>query len=196
MHLNFIEKALMNNPFRSWFQRRFEARRLLRLGGRAAGETCLEIGCGRGIGAGIILDTFGAAQVHAFDVDPDMVRLARRVLKKRAERMRLWVGDVTAIAAKDGFYDCVFDFGAIHHVLDWRKALKEVYRVLRPGGRFYVEEVPARLIVHPVFNKILQHPQQDRFDHRQFSAALRESGFKINAWDRFMDVFIWYVGEK
>ena len=76
MRLNPFETLLMNNPVRAWIQRHFEARRLLRLGGRAGGGTCLEIGCGRGIGVGIILHTFGAGRVHAFDLDARMVGLA------------------------------------------------------------------------------------------------------------------------
>ena len=35
----------------------------------------------------------------------------------------------------------MFDFGIIHHVPQWRRALAEVARVLKPGGRFYAEEV-------------------------------------------------------
>jgi ubiquinone/menaquinone biosynthesis C-methylase UbiE len=196
MHLNFIEKLIMINPLRGWVHRRFEGRRMLRLGGTADDRTCLEIGCGRGIGAQIILELFGAARVDAFDLDPHMVHLARRLNRKQAEKIRLWVGDTTAVAARDGFYDAVFDFGALHHVLDWRTAIREVHRVLKPGGRFYVEEVPAKLITHPLFNKILKHPQEDRFSRQQLAAALKAEGFKVMAMDRFMEVFIWVVAEK
>ncbi len=45
MLLNRVEKALMNNPLRASVQRRFEARRLLRMGGRMPGPRALEMGC-------------------------------------------------------------------------------------------------------------------------------------------------------
>ncbi len=60
----------MNNPVRALMQRRYEARLLERLGGRLEGLRVLEIGCGRGIGTEIILEHFGAREVHAFDLDP------------------------------------------------------------------------------------------------------------------------------
>jgi ubiquinone/menaquinone biosynthesis C-methylase UbiE len=117
MKLNRVEKALMNNPFRALVQRRHEARVMERLGGRLDRMRVLEIGCGRGVGTEIIFERFGALEVHAFDIDPDMVERARRRLSKYPpERLRLFVGDAAAVEAGDGFYDAVVDFGIIHHV--------------------------------------------------------------------------------
>ena len=48
---------------------------------------------------------------------------------------------LVAIHAADDTYDAVFDFGIIHHIPRWREALDEVARVLKPGGRFFFEEV-------------------------------------------------------
>src|SRR3990172_241867 len=111
MLLNRVEYMLMNNPVRAAIQRGFEAPRLLRLGGPLGGGAALEVGCGRGVGAELILDLFGAATVDAFDLDPSMVARARKRLHPRGARARLWVGDVTAIAVPDATYDAVFDFG-------------------------------------------------------------------------------------
>jgi ubiquinone/menaquinone biosynthesis C-methylase UbiE len=140
VRLNAIETALMNNPVRAAIQRRSEAERLLAMGGRMRGGRALEVGCGRGVGVELILDVFGAGEVDAFDLDPRMVERARGRLRRRKEPIRLWVGDATAITAPDGHYDAVFDFGIVHHVPDWRTALREIHRVLRPRGRFYAED--------------------------------------------------------
>ena len=86
MLLNAVEKALMNNPVRAAIQRRFEAKRLLELGGPVAGGRALEVGCGRGVGVEIILDLFGAGSVDAFDLDPDMVAQARARHARREAR--------------------------------------------------------------------------------------------------------------
>ena len=88
MRLNRAEFALMNNPLRAAIQRRFEAKRLLRMGGTMDGGRALEMGCGRGIGAEIILDQFAAGSVDAFDLDPRMVSLARARLSRRGARAR------------------------------------------------------------------------------------------------------------
>lgn len=197
--LNRIEKALMNNPARALLQRRYEAPLLERLGGRTEGLRVLEIGCGRGIGTEIIFDRFGAREVHAFDVDPDMGELAHQRLSRfPAERLRLFVGDAAAIEAEDSSFDAVFDFGNIHHVPDWRRALAEVVRVLRPGGRFFFEEVTSHALSRWSYRMFLEHPAEDRFRAQQFIAELERQGIHVggNFVERFFGDFVIGVGRR
>lgn len=196
MLLNRLETALMNNPVRAFLQRYVEAPRLLRLGGSLAGAHVLEVGCGRGIGAELILEYFGAARVDAFDLDPRMVAKAQARLRRYGPRVRLWTGDATRIPAPDRTYDAVVDFAIIHHVPDWRAALAEIARVLRPGGRLYAEEVLRAFIVNPAMRLLFAHPQQDRFDQRQFVEALQLQGFSAVATRGVARSFAWFVGER
>jgi ubiquinone/menaquinone biosynthesis C-methylase UbiE len=186
----------MNNPVRALVQRRFEARRLLAMGGRMAGGRALEVGCGRGVGAEIILDVFGAGRVDAFDLDPDMVERAKRRLERYGDRVRLWTGDAEKISAASASYDAVFDFGIVHHVPRWREALSEIHRVLRPGGTFYAEEVLRAFILHPLWRRVLEHPLEDRFDAGEFRRALETTGFRVRAERELFGHFAWFVAEK
>lgn len=197
MLLNRVEKALMNNPVRAGLQRRYEAPLLERLGGKVEGLRVLEIGCGRGVGTEIILNRFRAAEVHAFDLDADMVERARRRLRVfPPERIRLWVGDAARIEAADGSYDAVFDFGIVHHVPEWRTALAEVRRVLKPGGRFYFEEVTRRALERWLYRTFLDHPEHDRFSAGEFLAEVERLGIRVggNTAERFFGDFVFGVG--
>jgi SAM-dependent methyltransferase len=88
----------------------------------------LEVGCGPGEAAeriGRELD----ADVVALDLSPRMVELAR----SRGVVAR--VGDVQDLPFADGAFDCVLAAWMLFHVPDLDRALAEVARVLRPGGR-------------------------------------------------------------
>jgi ubiquinone/menaquinone biosynthesis C-methylase UbiE len=196
MLLNRVEYLLMNNPVRAAIQRHFEAQRLLRMGGPMRGGRALEVGCGRGVGTELILDVFGAASVDAFDLDPRMVALAQRRLAERGSRVRLWVGDAGAISVPAATYDAVFDFGIIHHIPEWRGALAEVHRVLKPGGLFYAEEVLRRFIVHPLIRRLLQHPVSDRFDSAGFARELGASGLEPFATKELWGCIGWFAARK
>ena len=149
MRLNWLGRATMNNPAR-YVGQRYAASWLERLGGRVEGGRALEVGCGRGLGVKIILERFGAAAVEALDLDPKMIECAWRSLATYGlARVQLGVGDVTSLKAADATFDAVFDFGAIHLEPNWRKALAEVRRVLKPGGRFFFEWVTSSILRLP-----------------------------------------------
>lgn len=197
MKLNRIEKAVMNNPVRALIQRRYEAPWLERLGGRVDGLCVLEVGCGRGVGTQIIFEHFGAREVHAFDLDPDMVALARRRLAAYAPQcLRLGVGDVTRIEEADASFDAVFDFGIIHHVPNWPAAVAEVRRVLKPGGRFFFEEVTRHALERWTYRTFTLHPGENRFSAAEFMAELERRGIVVghNFIERFFGDFVIGVG--
>lgn len=196
MILGRLEFLLMNNPLRAAVQRHFEARRFLRMGGPLPRARVLEIGCGRGVGAEVILDVFGAAEVDAFDLDPRMVALAQRRLASRAQKVRLWVGDAAAINSPEAAYDAVFDFGIIHHVPNWRDVLVEVQRVLKPGGLLFAEEPLAGLLNHPLMHRLFAHPVEDRFEAADFRSAVRAAGLAALKEEHLWHTMFWFVATK
>lgn len=196
MLLNTVEYLAMNNPIRALVHRHYEARKLLRMGGPMSGGCALEIGCGRGVGVEIILDRFHADAVDAFDLDPRMIAKAAKRLKRRDGEVRLWVGNASQIDARDAAYDAVFDFGIIHHIPDWAGVLAELWRVLKPGGRLYAEEVLSAYLLHPLWRRLLDHPLENHFDFAQFRDGLTHAGFQLVAAAPLGKSFAWYVADK
>ena len=157
MKLNSLEFAIMNNSLRAALLRQFETPRLIGPRGTLRGKHVLEIGCGRGVGVEILL-SLGAEQVTGFDLDPKMIALAHERLEKYGERVRVFVGDAEIIDAPNDSFDAVVDYGVIHHIPHWQQVLKEIMRVLKPGGTFYFEDLLKGLISKwpaPVF---FNHP--------------------------------------
>jgi ubiquinone/menaquinone biosynthesis C-methylase UbiE len=187
--MNRIETILVNSPPRRWLQRTVEARILQQLGGRMAGGTALEIGCGQGAGIELILDRFGADRVIGIELDEKMVARARRRLADHGERADVRIGDAEATGLPDVSADAVFDFGIVHHIPDWHAAVAEVARVLRPGGRFYFVEVTRHALDRATYRTLFDHPEDDRFSADEFVAGLEAVGLRVA--DRYRT----YVGE-
>ena len=140
----------------------------------------LEIGCGRGAGARLIQEEFHPASLHAFDLDYRMIRLAGRYLKAGYKnKICLYVGDASTLPYRDGVLDAVFGFGVLHHVPDWRGGLREIARVLKPGGIYCLEEFYPYLYQNFLARRIFLHPEHDRFYRHDLLKGLAEAGFEL-----------------
>ena len=184
--MNRVETMVVDSGPRRALQRWYETPALLRLGGKLPpGSHALELGCGAGYGTGLLLQHFGADRVDAIDLDPQMVTRAKRRLAPYGDRVRLVTGDVTdlrrALDASDGGYDAVFDFAILHHVEDWQAAVGEIARVLRPGGRFYFDEVTADALATRGYRWLFEHPTQNRFTAAGFVAELERQGLMVGS---------------
>lgn len=112
-----------------------------RLAGLAANTTLsggrlLDIGCGDGTYTFRLADDF--EQVDAIDIQKERLDLFYEALKTdpRADKITVQDMSITAMDFPDNTFDLVVAFEVVEHVDDLDKALREVCRVLKPGGRF------------------------------------------------------------
>ena len=102
----------------------------------ARGLRVLEIGCGLG--------TDGArfARAGAFYTGVDLtdaaVSLARRNFELQGLTGEFRTADAENLDFADDTFDVVYSHGVLHHTPDTARAVREVHRVLRPGGRAVV----------------------------------------------------------
>ena len=179
MKVNWLERLWVNSPVRLLVQRQ-ETGFFKRLRDMAPGGHVLEIGCGRGVGAELILDAFRPRRVDALDVDPDMIHLAkRRRPRQQNGHLFFYVADAQYLPYTHACLDGVFNFGIIHHLEDWERGVREIGRVLKAGGGFYFEEIYPPLYANPLFRHLLDHPTENRFHGRQFRGALKAAGLAL-----------------
>ena len=95
-------------------------------------------------------------------------------------------------------HGAVFDFGIIHHVPDWPRAVAEVARVLQTGGRFYFEEVTRPALDRWAYRRFLEHPTENRFSSDELIAACEQAGLHVDDRhvDRFFGDFVLGVADR
>ncbi len=93
-------------------------------------ERMLVVGCGDGVEAAILAHELGARVIGIDVVD------AFHEIASQAADLRL--GDATDLEFEDDSFDFVFSYHALEHISDPDRALREIHRVLRPGGGFWI----------------------------------------------------------
>jgi ubiquinone/menaquinone biosynthesis C-methylase UbiE len=141
MRLTSMEKLAMNNARHSKQTER-TALSLLEHANLGEKPYCLEIGCGQGALARLLVERFDA-RVLASDADPDQVALARRRTPDLDDQIEFRVIDARNLPFESQHFEAVFSFGVLHHIPgDWQKVVTEVNRVLKPGGWFIFTDFP------------------------------------------------------
>jgi ubiquinone/menaquinone biosynthesis C-methylase UbiE len=108
--------------------------RIEREAARLGGAHLLEVGCGMGFDSVEFLRR--GVRVTATDLTPSAVRIAQRHFEVEgliAEDVR--VENALALSFPDETFDAVWANGVLHATGDTRGAIREVRRVLKPGGR-------------------------------------------------------------
>jgi len=178
--LNDVELAAMQTRARLLTQRMWELPAFVRMldgaGVRLHGKRLLDAGCGSGYGLALLKERFAPVRLLGIDLMPEQIERARARGVRGAE---LRVGDITSIEEPDGAFDGVFVFGILHHVPEWRAALRELARVLAPGGVLCVEELHGRTAALSDRFMHTSHPREAAFDWPTLRAGMRDAGLEI-----------------
>ena len=185
---------------------------LLKLAAFPQRSQLLEVGCANGS------YTFELArlgfQMTGLDLSPECVRIATQKAKQIGlPHINFAVGDAEELSQfEDNTFDGVISFSTLRYVPDPAKAMREIYRVLRPGGMAVVD-FPNKWSPWFTFLKPLLTGQTHIHDHQyttdQIKRMMQEAGFqgislrrilytpkKIPSWALPVMKTIDYVGER
>lgn len=171
----------------------------------------LDVGCGPGQFSIMAAERLPQAEVVGIDLAPTMIELARghAAQSPAAKRLHFDVGDAMALPFPDASFDAAMSSGSIKQWPDAVGGLREIHRVLAPGGRAYILEInreaPAQAIEtqrrrmqHWFFRLMLPYVATQGMSPEQARQACAASPFGAPVEQRLLlDGLIWLlIAEK
>lgn len=136
---NFYEKYPLGGIWDS-FERKLSWRLgrepwVLDLTNEAAGKT-LEVGCGTGEDSSLLARNPNVTSLTSIDLTERHITEAKRNFKQSGLKGNFIRMDAENLKFKDSTFDTVYSYGVLHHTPDTQGAIDEIYRVLKPNGKF------------------------------------------------------------
>ncbi|WP_084552280.1 class I SAM-dependent methyltransferase [Bacillus cihuensis] len=111
----------------------------------------LDVGCGTGQTAAYLAEQYGA-KVTGLDINPIMVEKAKSRMKKYQLPVEIIQGSIEKFPVKDGKFDFIISESVLSFV-NKPKALKEIFRLLKSGGRFIANELTTNKRLSPTIEE-------------------------------------------
>ncbi|GAB4584230.1 class I SAM-dependent methyltransferase [Nocardia sp. IFM 10818] len=153
-----------------WFRRHEIA--YVRLLQRCEGKIVLEAGSGEGYGANMIADV--AERVIGLDYDDSAVAHVRA----KYPRVEMVQGNLAELPLDDESVDVVVNFQVIEHLWDQAQFMREVLRVLRPGGTLLIS-TPNRITFSPGRDTPLNPFHTRELNAAELTELCVEAGFRV-----------------
>ncbi|GIK39166.1 MAG: hypothetical protein BroJett011_29990 [Chloroflexota bacterium] len=125
-----VEDILVSESFESPLA--LENRFALSLMGDLKGKKLLDLGTG--LGETAVYFALQGAQVIATDISPHMIALAQQLAAHHHTQIEGLVCPAENLNLPDNYIDICYTANVLHHVADRKRTLREIHRVLKPGG--------------------------------------------------------------
>jgi ubiquinone/menaquinone biosynthesis C-methylase UbiE len=132
IRLCFEEGAADEEHFPSTIDPRiYHVRLILEHLGDLAGRRVLDVGCGKGRFARVLAAEYPTAEVWGLDISVAMLRAA-------PASVRTCAGSMTELPFPDGAFDAAYATESLEHAVEIERAVAEICRVVKPGGRIAI----------------------------------------------------------
>ena len=144
-------------------------------------------------GHGELLTFFSKSEVNGIGVDisVNMLEFARKK-HSDADSFIFIQGDAVNLPIQNESITKLFIFGGVHHVPDRKALFSEIFRVLKPGGKFYFREPVSDFLLWRLLRSIIYYlsPALDEKTERpllwcETVPVLENIGFELTSWKTY-----------
>ena len=140
----------------------------------------LDIGFGHGHSLWLLDEYFNPETIIGLDVDPDAKHRAKKNISKCKCSVELQESDAAAIDLPDVSVDMIFCHQSFHHLINQDEAIKEFFRVLKPGGVLLFSESCRRYIHSFIIKLLFKHPMDVQKSDIEYINMIVGAGFVVN----------------
>lgn len=110
------------------------------------GKSVLDLGCGTGRFS-FLFEELGPKEVVGVDISEEMLEIGKKLAKEKKSVVKFIHGDVENISTIDSCsIDLIFSSTTLHYIKDLNTVMKEIERILAPGGTCILS------VIHPVYS--------------------------------------------
>ena len=137
----------------------------------------LDAGCGQGKSFRLLIEHFSPQRLIGIDAEEKCLQRARVEASKEDVPIELHRSDIAALDVPDASVDLVFCHQTFHHLTQQQMALRQFYRVLKPGGLLLFAESTRAYIHSWIIRLLFRHPMHLQRSAAEYMAMIRAHGF-------------------
>ena len=158
-------------------------------------RSALDLGCGTGEMLKLIFQKDADKALYGIDLSEKMLSVAK---SKLPDQVKLLLGDSESLPFPDNTFDVVFCNDSFHHYPAPMNVLREVHRVLKPGGTFLMGDCWQPLVGRIIMNFYMRHSKEGdvKICSEAEIVSMLSKYFRNVSWEQIGNTACIAMGEK
>jgi ubiquinone/menaquinone biosynthesis C-methylase UbiE len=142
--------------------------------------TIVDVGCGWGRSFKLLHERFAPTRLIGIDIDPEMLAASRAEVARHALPVEFRLENSSRLSLPSECADMVFSHQTFHHLVDQESAIREVHRVLKPGGVLLFAESTRAYIHSWIIRLLFRHDMSVQKSAAEYLGMIRAARFAVD----------------